>query len=69
MNHPEMLLEGQIGSKGCCEYTYISLERPMLLLIELMLDLRSLSIKNFSNIIAQVCAEADGNFFLTRSNF
>ena len=63
MNHPEMLLEGQIGKKGRCEYTYIFLDGPMLLLIELKLDLRSLSIENFSNIIAQVRAEADGNFF------
>jgi len=58
-----MLLEGQVGKKGHCEYTYIFLDGHMLLLIELKLDLRSLSIENFSNIIAQVRAEADGNFF------
>jgi hypothetical protein len=60
-----MLLEGQIGRKGRCEFTYIFIEGTMLLLIELKFDIRSLTHKNLSNIIAQVCAEADGNLYFS----
>lgn len=53
------MLDGQIGKRGRCEYTYIFLEGTMLLLIELKLDLRSLNDDAFSKIVAQVFAEAD----------
>lgn len=35
----------------------------MLLLIELKFDLRSFNDADYSNIVAQVCAEADGILF------
>ena len=69
--HPEMTLDGQIGRRGRCEYSYIFFEASMLLLIELKLDLKSMTDHHFSNIIGQVVAEADGrasSFFFLLSN-
>jgi hypothetical protein len=58
-NHPEVTLEGQIGRRGRCEYTYIFFHMSMLLLIELKFDIGSMSDDKRSDIIGQICAEAD----------
>ena|SRR5208282_2381532 len=60
INHPEMTFDGQIGRRGRCEYSYVFFEASMLLLIELKLDLQSMTDYHFSNILGQVVAEADG---------
>lgn len=60
VNHPEVTLEGQIGRRGLCEYTYIFFHVSMLLLIELKFDMGSMSDDKRSDIIGQICAEADG---------
>lgn len=60
INTPEALLTGELGSGGRCEFTYVFVGCSMLLLIELKYDLRQMSKTDFSNIVAQVCAEADG---------
>ena len=64
MNHPEMMLDGQTASegRGARGYAYMFMGGPMLVSIELRLDLRALSVDVFSDIISQVCAETDGNF-------
>ena len=60
LNYPELTLSGEIGKSGRCEFTYVFMGCSMLLLIELKFDLRSLTTTELSDIIAQVCAEADG---------
>ena len=60
LNYPELTLSGEIGKSGRCEFTYMFMGSSMLLLIELKFDLRSLTATELSDIIAQVCAEADG---------
>jgi hypothetical protein len=68
MNHPEMTLDGR---KGRCEYSYVFIDAAMLLLIELKLELNSLTDTQFSHIVAQVIAESDGRascFFFPLSN-
>jgi hypothetical protein len=60
LNHPELTLSGEIGKSGRCEFTYVFMGCSMLLLIELKFDLRSMTTTELSDIIAQVCAEADG---------
>lgn len=60
INKPEITLEGQIGRRGRCEYTYTYFEASMLLLIELKFDLSALSDEKRSDIIGQIAAEADG---------
>lgn len=69
VNHPEMMLEGQIGKKGRCEFSYIVNDCAMILLIELKFRIQS-SEEAFSKIVAQVCAEADGFIYhiLSQSN-
>lgn len=62
---PEFILDGQLGKRGRCEYGYTFTEGTMLLLIELKFDLRYISHEALSNIVAQCCAEADGNFTLS----
>jgi len=62
VNHPEMMLEGQIGRKGRFEFSYIFNECAMILLIELKFRLQSPTEEALSKIVAQVCAEADGLF-------
>lgn len=66
VNHPEMMREGQIGRKGRCEYTYIFNDCSMILLIELKFTLETPTEASFSNIVAQVCAEADGLSLILR---
>ena len=63
INKPKITIAGSIGRKGRCEYSYVFIEGLMLLLIELKLDLHSLNDADYSNIVAQVCAEADGILF------
>jgi hypothetical protein len=60
LNYPELTLSGEIGKSGRCESTYTFMGCSMILLIELKFDLRSLTAMELSDIIAQVCAEADG---------
>lgn len=60
VNHPEVTLEGQIGRRGSCEYTYVFCNAAMLLLVELKFDISSMSDDRRSDIIGQICAEADG---------
>src|SRR5436190_13320247 len=62
VNHPEMMLEGQIGWKGRCDFSYIFNECARILLIELKFRLQSLTEEAFFKIVAQVCAKADGSF-------
>jgi hypothetical protein len=62
VNHPEMPLEGNMARKGRCEYTWILTGGTIILLVELKLNLRSLNADAYSDIIAQCCAEADGNW-------
>lgn len=52
MNHPEMILDGQTASegRGALGYTYMFMGGPMLVFIELRLDLRALSVDAFSDI-------------------
>lgn len=62
VNQPEMYLEGNMTRKGRCEYTWIITGGTIILLVELKLNLRSLSSDAYSDIIAQCCAEANGNW-------
>jgi hypothetical protein len=52
VNHPEMILDGQTASagRGALGYTYMFMGGPMLVFIELRLDLRALSVDAFSDI-------------------
>jgi hypothetical protein len=59
VSHPEVTLEGQICRRGRCEYTYIFFNILMLLLVELKFYISSMSDDKRSDIIGQVCAEAD----------
>ena len=71
INNSEMTLDGQIGRKRRCEYSYIFFDAAMLLLIEMKFELNSLTDTKFSHIIAQVIAESDGRatcFFFPLSN-
>lgn len=61
MNHPEMHREVNMARKGRCVYTWILAGGTIILLMELKLNLRSLSADVCSDIIAQCCAEAGGN--------
>jgi hypothetical protein len=58
------MLSGSMGRKGRCEYSFIFVDGVMLLLIELKFDLRMFNDSDYSNVVAQVCAEADGILFL-----
>ena len=60
VNHPEMMLEGQMGRKGRCEFSYIFNECSVILLIELKFRFQSPTEEAFSKIVAEVCAEANG---------
>jgi len=60
VNKPELNIEGQVSRKGRCEYSYVFFDACMVLLVELKLKLGSLTDNNFSNIVAQVMAEAEG---------
>jgi hypothetical protein len=63
INKPETTITGSIGRKGRCEYSYVFVQAVMLLLIKMKFDLRSFNDADYSNIVAQVCAEADGILF------
>jgi hypothetical protein len=63
VNKPEIMLDGNIGRRGRCEYSYVFVEGLMLLLIQLKLDLRFFNDADYSNIVAQVCVEANGFLF------
>ena len=63
INKSKMMITGSIGRKSRCEYSYVFARSLMLLLIELKLDLRYLNDEYYSNIVAQVCGEADGILF------
>ena len=68
VNRPEVTLQGQIGHRGRCQYTYVFLHASMLLLVELKFDLNSMSDDKRSDVVGQICAEADGiSSFLFRS--
>ena len=60
VNHPEVTLEGQIGRRGLCEYTYVFFHASMLMLVELKFDISSMSDDKRSDVIGQICAQADG---------
>ena len=70
VNKPEFNIEGQASRKGLCEYSYIFFDACIVLLVELKLNLESLTDNNFSNIVAQVMAEAEGraSFLFILSN-
>lgn len=57
------MMSRSIGNRGKCEYTDTFFDGITLLLIELKYDLIGLNDRNYSNIVAQVMADADGILF------
>jgi len=57
------MMAGSMGKRGKCEYTYTFFEGVILLLIELKYDLINFNHHDYSDIVAQVMAEADGILF------
>jgi hypothetical protein len=56
-----MVFEEQIGKKWKCSYKCAFADGTMLLLIELKFNMGMLNNDNFRDIVAMVCAEAEGN--------
>lgn len=54
------MLEGVIGGRGKCEYTFLLTQGTMVLLIELKQNITALNDESYSKFVAQVLAEADG---------
>lgn len=63
MNKPETMMAGSMGKRSKCECTYTFSEGVILLLIELKYDLINFNDHDYSDIVAQVMAEADGILF------
>jgi len=59
INVPELTLGGISTTGGRCEFSYIFLGGALLLLVELKASLIK-TLAELSNIVAQVCAEAEG---------
>jgi hypothetical protein len=56
-------MPGNISKRGKCEYTYVFVNNVILLLIELKFNLTIYNMSEWSDIVAQVCCEADGILF------
>jgi hypothetical protein len=57
-----MMLEGVIGGRGKCEYTFLLTQGTIILLVELKQNITALDDEAYSKFVAQVLAEADGLF-------
>ena len=57
-----MMLDGQIARRGRCEYTFLLTQGTMVLLIELKQNVTALHDEAYSELVAQVLAEADGMY-------